>query len=122
MKAAEQKKLLPHLGRTIEALEEIMGVGLSTASGSTSKTLAVTFQEAARLKLLRLGSTLRGTNDEINRYLKDDPKFSQTRLLFFLNRSWLLCQGLQQAIKQKDTKRLQNLLWSPNSEPVKKLR
>ena len=118
---AEQKKLLPQIQSTVDALEEVLNSGLTTASDSTSKALGVTFQSAARLRLLRLASTLRNTNEEINRYVKDDKDFSQTRLMFFLNRSWLLCKGLQQAIETKNSKRLAKLLMIPETKKVKQL-
>lgn len=119
---AEQKKLLPQIRSTIGALEEVLNSGLTTASSSTSQALGVTFQSAAKLRLLRLASTLRSTNEEINRFVKDDKHFSQSRLMFFLNRSWLLCKGLQHAIETKDKKRLAKLLLSPETKKVKRLK
>ena len=119
--SAEQKKLLPQIQLTVDALEEVLNSGLTTASDSTSKALGVTFQSAARLRLLRLASTLRSTNDEINRYVNDDKDFSQTRLMFFLNRSWLLCKGLKHAIETNDKKRLAALLMTPETKNVKQL-
>lgn len=121
LSAAEQKKLTPHLQRTVSAIEEILTSGLTTANEATYQTFAVTFQEASRMKLLRLGSTLRSTHEEISRYVKDDPRFSQTRLMFFLNRSWLLCRGIQRAVAEKDAESLDQLLWVAPTKKVKKL-
>lgn len=114
----EQKKLLPQLERTIHSIEQLLLAGLTTASQATHQTLAVTFQEASRLKLLRLGATLRATCDEINRYIKDEPGFSTSRLMFFLNRSWLICRGMQRALQLQDAVALDNLLWNAPTTPV----
>lgn len=121
MKAAERKNLIPHLQRTVDAIEDILRSGLTTANESTIKTLGITFQEASRLKLLRLGSTLRGTHQEISRYVEDHPDFSSTRLAFFLNRSWLLCKGLQHSIEEKNQELLDQLLWTPPATKSRKL-
>ena len=74
------------------------------------------------MKLLRLGSTLRSTHEEMTRYVKDDPRFSPTRLMFFLNRSWLLCKGIQRAIHMQDSVALEGLLWTAATKPVNQLR
>ena len=121
LSATDRKKLVPHLDRTIEAIEEILDAGLTTASDATWQTFGVTFQEASRMKLLRLGSTLRSTHEEVSRYVKDDPKFSQSRLMFFLNRSWLLCKGIQKAVAEKDSEALDRLLWTAPAKKVKSL-
>ena len=119
--AAEQKSLKPHLDRTIDAIEEILTAGLTTANDATTQTFAVTFQEASRMKLLRLGSTLRSTHEEVSRHVRDDERFSQSRLMFFLNRSWLLCKGIDQAIIDGDDQHLEKLLWTAPAKKVKSL-
>ncbi len=119
--AAEQKKLKPHLDRTVDAIEEILTAGLTTANDATTQTFSVTFQEASRMKLLRLGSTLRSTHEEVSRYVRDDERFSQSRLMFFLNRSWLLCKGIDQAILDGDDRHLEKLLWTAPAKKVKSL-
>lgn len=116
--SAELARLSPGLERTAAAIEQILNAGLTTASDATCKTLAVTFQEAARLRLLRLGSTLRTTHDELSRFVNDDPRFSQSRLIFFLNRSWLLCRGIRQAVSADDQDQLAELLWDPPTRQV----
>ena len=121
LSAADQKKLLPHLRRTTEAIEEILTSGLTTANEGTCQTFGVTFQEVSSMKLLRLGSTLRNTYEEVRRYVKDDPRFSQTRLMFFLNRSWLLCRGIEKAVDDKDAPQLEKLLWTAPAKKVKSL-
>src|SRR5437660_12604105 len=92
--AAERSKLQTVLDQLAGAVEELLLSGLTTASEATRQTLSVALQEAARFRLLRLGSTLRGTMEELGRYTKQDPLFSRRRLTFFLNRSWLLSRGL----------------------------
>lgn len=116
LSAAEQKKLSGVLKRTSEAIEEVIVGGLTAASESTHKTLAVTFREVSRLRLLRLGGTLRNANDEIARFVKDDERFSQTRLMFFLNRCWIMCRGIERAMQQKDSRTLDSLLMVPTTE------
>ena len=119
MKASDQKQLLPHLARVVEAIEEILNSGLTTASEATTQALGVTFQEVSRLKLLRLSSVIRSTHQEINRFVENDEAFSQKRLTFFLNRSWLLCKGIEKAIQEKDKPALNELLWTPPAKKVK---
>ena len=121
MKVADQKTILPHLRRTVDAIEEILHSGLTTASETTTQALGVTFQEASRMKLLRLGSTLRNTHQEITRYVENDDSFSQSRLVFFLNRSWLLCKGMEAAIQRSDSKQLDQLLWTAGTKKKKSL-
>ncbi|QDT48950.1 hypothetical protein Pan258_29970 [Symmachiella dynata] len=119
---SERKSLIPHLHRTAAAIEQILEAGLTTASDATHQSFAVTFQEAARLKLLRLGSTLRNTQEEIARFVKDDPRFSQPRLMFFLNRSWLLCKGIEQSLDDGDDARLEQLFGTPAAKKIDTLR
>jgi len=115
---SDQARVAKQLTQTMRAIEEILSNGLTTAGPTTLKTLGVTFQEASRLKLLRLGGTLRNTCEEITRYTKDDANFSAKRLVFFLNRSWILCQGIQRALARDDGPMLERLLWTPSvSEP-----
>lgn len=115
--SAIAKKDRPRVAKQIEqtatAIEEVLLNGLTTAGPTTLKTLGVTFQEASRLRLLRLGGTLRNTCEEITRFSKDDPGFSQKRLVFFLNRSWILCKGIQRALAHDDEPLLERLLWTP---------
>src|SRR6478672_6751150 len=88
--------LLAQLG---EAVEELLLAGLTTASAATKQTLAAAMQEAARFRLLRLGSTLRTATEELGRFTSHDAAFSRKRLTFFLGRAWLLSRGLSHALQ-----------------------
>ena len=121
MNRQDQKKLMPHLQRTIDAIEDILRTGLTTASDTTIATLGVTFQEASRNKLLRLASVLRNTQQELNRFVSDDQLFSQSRLVFFLNRSWLLCKGLRDGIESNNQDELAKLLFMPATSMAKEI-
>lgn len=119
--STDQKKLLTQLDRLGAAIEELLLTGLTTASEATRQTLGVTFQEASRLRLLRLGGTLRVANEELGRFTRNDAAFSQRRLVFFLNRAWLLGKGIARALREKDEAQLDRLLWTPPVEPVQEL-
>src|SRR4051795_1552678 len=95
--AADRPRLKAVLDQLSAAVEELLLSGLTTASESTRQTLSVAMQEAARFRLLRLGSSLRGAAEELGRYTRQDQAFSRRRLAFFLNRSWLLSRGLGHA-------------------------
>jgi hypothetical protein len=119
--ANERTKLAGLLDELRHATEEIVLTGLTTASQATRRTLAVTFQEASRLRLLRLGSTLRVANEEIGRFTRNEPEFSRKRLCFFLNRAWLLSRGLARALANGDEQEFDRLLWTPASTPIDRL-
>jgi hypothetical protein len=102
-------------------VEEFLLSGLTTASDSTRQTFAAAMQEAARFRLLRLGSTLRTANEELGRFTAHDPSFSQRRLTFFLSRAWLLGRGLGHALQNADEKEYDRLTWSPPTQPVPKV-
>jgi hypothetical protein len=95
--------------------------GLTTASEATRQTLHVAFQEASRLRLLRLGGTLRVANEELGRFTRNETQFSAKRLVFFLNRAWLLSKGLARALRERDEAEFDRLLWTPASEPAARL-
>jgi hypothetical protein len=116
--AADRPKLARALDGLAAAVEELLLSGLTTASESTRQTITVAMQEAARFRLLRLGSSLRGTADELGRYARQEPAFSKRRLAFFLNRSWLLSRGLAHALHQKDEAEYDRLAWTPPSQPL----
>ncbi|MBN1911519.1 MAG: hypothetical protein JW818_17385 [Pirellulales bacterium] len=103
------------------AVEDLLLTGLTTASQATQKQIDVAFREASRLRLLRLGSTLRIASEELGRFVRKDEDFSRNRLTFFLNRTWLLCQGLARAIKQEDETLLGQLLWVPATQTIDRL-
>jgi hypothetical protein len=119
--AADRTLLRRQLTDLSRAVEEMLLTGLTAASESTRQTLDVTFREASRLRLLRLASTLRGANEEIGRYVTQQNEFSAKRLSFFLNRAWMLGQGLLQAIQNNDDAALSRLLWTQPTRPVERL-
>jgi len=118
---SESRQLVAALDQLAGGVEELYRSGLTTASEATRQILGVAFQEASRLRLLRLGSTLRGANEELGRFTRNEPDFSRRRFSFFLNRSWLLSRGLTRAIKEGDDKDFDKLLWIPVSQPVNRL-
>jgi hypothetical protein len=78
-------------------------------------------QEAARFRLLRLGSTLRTATEELARFAAHDAAFSRTRLIFFLSRAWLLSRGLAHALQTADESEYDRLTWSPPTQPLPKV-
>ncbi len=122
MKISHARAVLPGLKACTAAMEELVESGLTTASEGTLNTFAVTFQQAAKLKLLRLSSTLRNAHQELERFIRDDAVFSQSRLIFFLHRSWLLCRGLSDAIETKKQDQFDSLMRIPDSRPLAKTR
>lgn len=118
---SDEKKLLPLLEQLARGVEDLLLTGLTTASEATRQTMLVAFQEASRLRLLRLGSTLRVAADELGRFTRNEPGFSRQRLLFFLNRAWLLSHGLARAMREKNEREMDRLLWTPASQPVSRI-
>jgi hypothetical protein len=116
--AADRPKLGAVLGHLSNAVEELLLGGLTTASEATRQTVNVAMQEAARFKLLRLGSTLRAVAEELGRFTRHDESFSRRRLTFFLNRGWLLGRGLAHALRTGDEKEYDRLNWSPPTRPL----
>ena len=96
--------------------------GLTTASRSTVERIDVTFKEASRLKLLRLGSNLRVANEEVSRFTKNQQQFSARRLSFFLGRTWLLAEGMRRALESNDDAMLAHLMVTSRSEPVDRVK
>jgi hypothetical protein len=117
----DRRKLDTLLSDLLAAIETFLRTGLATASDTTRQTFNVTFQEASRLRLLRLGSTLRFANDEMAKLVKNDADFSRSRFAFFLNRTWLLARGLRKALAEKDDASFDKLFWTPPSQPVAKI-
>jgi hypothetical protein len=115
---AERKKLSAVLAQLSAAVEEQLLAGMTTATDATRQILSVALQEAARCRLLRLGSTLRSLGEELSRYSSQDSLFSRRRLMFFLNRAWLLSRGLAHALSNDDTAEYDHLNWSPTSQPL----
>jgi hypothetical protein len=117
----ERPKLAAVLAQLGTAVEELLLAGLTTASDATRQTLAGAMQEAARYRLLRLGSTLRTATEELTRFTAHDASFSRRRLIFFLSRAWLLSRGLTHALQTADEKEYDRLTWSPPTQPLPKV-
>lgn len=115
---ADRPKLAAVLGQLSSAVEELLLSGLTTASEATRQTIAAAMQEAARFRLLRLGSQLRAATEELSRSIAQDQSFSRRRLTFFLSRAWLLSRGLSHALQTTDEKEYDRLTWSPPQAPV----
>jgi hypothetical protein len=116
--AADRPKLAAVLDQLSASVEELLLSGLTTASEATRRTLSVAMQEAARFKLLRLGSTLRAAAEELGRFTRQDPAFSRRRLSFFLGRAWLLGRGLAHALHSGNEAEYDRLAWSPPTRPL----
>jgi hypothetical protein len=121
LSAADRRKRLPMLDELAGAVEELLLSGLTTASEATRQALGVSFQEASRLGLLRLGSALRAANEELGRFTRNEQEFLRRRLAFFLNRAWLLSRGLARALHQADEAQFDRLIWTPASTPAGQL-
>jgi hypothetical protein len=118
----EKKQVVSLLDELSKAVEELLFAGLTAASKSTVERLDVTFKEASRMKLLRLGSTLRIANEEIIRFTGGSPLFSARRLAFFLGRAWLLATAMRRAIDAGDQETLNRLLVASAAQPIEKLK
>jgi hypothetical protein len=115
---ADVARLTATLSQLTSAVEELLLSGLTTASDSTRQTLNVAIQEAARYRLLRLGSTLRLVLEELGRFTSQDVLFSRRRLAFFLSRAWLLGRGLGHGLQHGNEKEFDRLNWSPANRPL----
>lgn len=118
---ADRRKLEPLLTELAASVEELLLSGLTTASATTRRMLDVSFQEASMMRLLRLGSTLRATNEELGKYLDQSDAFSRKRLCFFLTRCWLLSKGLARALHANDQAAFDRLLRTPTGKPIDRL-
>ncbi len=114
----DRRKLGLLLDELARGVEDLLLSGLTTASAPTRQALDVAFQEASRMKLLRLGSTLRVASEELGRFTRNDAGFSRKRLCFFLGRAWMLCQGLGKALREDDEGAFDRLMRTPVGEPV----
>jgi hypothetical protein len=118
---ADQRKLLALLEELARSVEELLLSGLTAASESTRRLLGVSFQEASRMRLLRLGSTLRSANEELGKFTQHKDGFSRKRLCFFLTRAWLLCHGLARALRTSDEGQFDRLLRTPTGKLVDRI-
>lgn len=121
MQPAERKQLLSVLDELRGAIEDLLLAGLTAASKSTVERLDVTFKEASRLRLLRLGSTLRIANEEISRFTTGSSQFSARRLVFFLGRAWLLATSMSNAIRRGDDVVLSRLMATEPAQPAERV-
>ncbi len=106
----------------LAAVEELLLAGLTTASKSTVERIDVSFKEASRMRLLRLGSTLRIANEETSRFTAGSEQFSARRLAFFLGRTWLLATAIRRAAEKDDQNALASLLWTAPTVAVQNLK
>jgi hypothetical protein len=116
--AAEQKKLVALLDELAFAIEDLVRTGLTSATDATRQKLDVSFKEASRMKLLRLGASLRYVNEEVGRFLAHADSFSAKRLVFFAHRSWLLARGIGLALRERNDLVLARLLMQSARAPV----
>ncbi len=122
MQAAERKQLISLLDELSGAVEELLLAGLTAASKSTVERIDVTFKEASRMRLLRLGSSIRLASEEIQRFIAGSSQFSSRRLAFFLGRAWIMASGMRRAIEANDFAKFDRLMILPPTEPVEKLK
>jgi hypothetical protein len=122
MQQSESKQLVSLLNELRGAVEELLLAGLTAASKSTVERIDVSFKEASRMRLLRLGSTLRIANEEISRFTTGSVQFSPRRLAFFLGRAWLLATSMRRAIDANDGTTLDSLMSTPPTQPVPSLK
>lgn len=115
--ASEQKKLAALLEELARAIEDLVRTGLTSATEATRHKLDVSFKEASRMKLLRLGATLRYVNEEVGRFLAHSDAFSARRFVFFTHRAWLLARGLGEALHEKNDRVLARLAGTGARDP-----
>lgn len=115
---ADRPTLRAALDQLSGAVEELLLGGLTTASDATRKKLAGAMEEAARLRLLRLGAILRVLADDLERFTKHDPLLSRRRLTLFLNRGWLVARGLTHALETGDETEFDRLNLTPTTQPL----
>jgi len=116
--APEQKKLAALLEELARAIEDLVRTGLTSATEATRHKLDVSFKEASRMKLLRLGATLRYVNEEVGRFLAHSEAFSGKRFVFFTHRAWLLARGLAEALAAKNDRVLARLSGTGARDPL----
>lgn len=116
--APEQKKLAALLEELARAIEDLVRTGLTSATEATRQKLDVSFKEASRMKLLRLGATLRYVNEEVARFLAHSEAFSAKRFVFFTHRAWLLARGLAEALAAKNDRVLARLSGTGARDPL----
>lgn len=119
---ADAQRLLGLLDELGDEVERLLRGGMTTASAATRDKLDVTFREASRRGLLRLGGTLGQVSREIGRYVAQDEQFSARRLSLFIGRTWLLARGMARALRAGDAAGFERLAMDRRSEKVAELR
>lgn len=119
---AQKKQVSALLDELCGLIEELLLAGLTTASKSTIERIDLSFKEASRMQLLRLGSTLRIANEEVVRFTSNSSQFSAKRLSFFLGRAWLLATRMKRAIDTDDTASLERLMATPGAQPIERVK
>ena len=114
----EEKKLLALLDELAKAIEDLVRTGLTSATEATRQKLDVSFKEASRMKLLRLGASLRYVNEEVGRFLAHSDAFASKRFVFFAHRAWLLAKGIGEGLREKNDRVLEKLLMTGSKEPA----
>ncbi len=108
----DPKGLLALVEELARAVEDLVRTGIPSATESTRAKLDASFKEASRRKLLRLGASLRYVNEEVNRFLTNDPAFSIRRFSLMLHRSWLVARGVAKGLREKNDWLVASLLGS----------
>lgn len=117
----DAERLLGLLDALGDEVERLLQGGLTTATAATRDKLDVTFREASRRGLLRLGGTLGQVSREIGRYVAQDEQFSARRLSLFIGRTWLLARGMARALRAGDGAAFARLAMERRSEAVREL-
>ena len=116
--AGEQRQLAALLDELSRAIADLVRTGLTSATQATRDKLDVSFKEASRMKLPRLGATLRYVNEEVGRFIAHSDSFSARRFVFFTHRAWLLAHGLAAALEEKNDRMLARLAGTGARDPV----
>lgn len=119
---AQHQQLPPILDELVRTFEDLLLAGLTTASKSTIERIDVSFKEVSRMRLLRLGSTMRIASEEIGRFNAGSAQFSAKRLAFFLGRTWLLATALRRAIAEGDEAAFNRMMWTPPTQRIERLK
>ncbi len=121
MVPAERNKLIHLLDELANSVEDLLLSGMTAASKTTRDKLAVGFKEASRMRLLRLGSTLRIATEEMRRFDAGDEAFSATRLSFFLGRAWMLSSSMANALRREDLEAFGEMNRTPPTVSLKQV-
>lgn len=121
MDAKEQKRFAKLLFELASAIEELILSGTTAESKTTREKLAITFKEASRARMPRLGNTLRITLQQLEKLKNEGSEFEHARLSLFLNRSWLLANGIARALEANDSETFERLTNLPPAVPVERV-